>query len=206
MRGGGPREPETERTVSGAVPSGRDISGASHARVLFLDLDLTEVEEEGASFEECVFRRVRFNASVHRRAAFVNCWFAGCSFYDARFTDCKLVGSRFERCGFEVMQVSGGNWSFVGLAGADLHSASFRGLVMREAELVGADLHGATLRDVDLSGAWLDRANLAGCDLRGSDLSAVDPLRVELRGAIISIDQTIVMAQGLGLDVRLEEE
>jgi uncharacterized protein YjbI with pentapeptide repeats len=90
-------------------------------------------------------------------AAFVNCTFIGCSFFDARFTDCKLVGSMFERCTFDALEVTGGNWSFVGLP--------------------GARCEGAVLRDLDLSGAWL-------------------------HGAIVTVDQAIVVAQALGLDVR----
>jgi len=109
------KAPATESTVSGAEWYGEDISGQIHTRVLFTDLDLTEVENDGAVFTECVFRRARFNASVHRNAAFVNCTFANCNFYDARFTDCKLVGSRFDRCTFDSLTVSGGNWSFVAL-------------------------------------------------------------------------------------------
>lgn len=196
--------PKTESTVAGADWYGRDLSGQSHARVLFVDLDLTEAENRGGVFEECTFRRGRFNASAHSGAAFVNCTFTGCSFYDASFTDCKLVGSMFDRCTYEIMRVEGGNWSFVGMPGADLRSASIRGAQMREADLTGARCRGATIRDVDLSGAWLHSADLVGCDLRGSDLSSLEPLHVELRGAIITIDQTIVVAQALGFEVRVE--
>ncbi|HEX2205257.1 MAG TPA: pentapeptide repeat-containing protein [Longimicrobium sp.] len=200
----GAKAPETESTVTGADWCGDDISGQRHTRVLFVDLDMTEVENHGAVFEECTFRRARFNVSTHNGAAFVNCTFANCNFYDARFSDCKLVGSMFDRCTFDAMQVAGGNWSFVGLPGADLRTASFRGVQMREADLTGARCQGATLRDADLSGASLHAADLSRCDLRGSDLSALDPEHVELRGAIITIDQTIAIAEALGLDVRVE--
>jgi fluoroquinolone resistance protein len=196
--------PEIETTVAGADWCGRDISGQSHTRVLFVDFDMTEIEERGAVFTECVFRRGRFNASVHEAAAFVNCTFAGCSFHDVRFTDCKLSGSTFERCTFGIMQVTGGNWSFVGLAGADLRTASFRGVRLREADLTGARCSGICLRDADLSGASLRGADLSGCDLRGSDLSALEPGQTRLKGAIITIDQTIAIAESLGLDVRTE--
>ncbi|HET7234219.1 MAG TPA: pentapeptide repeat-containing protein [Longimicrobium sp.] len=200
----GEKAPPTESTVTGADWSGDDISGQSHTRVLFVDLDLTEVENDGAAFTECTFRRARFNVSVHRNAAFVNCTFANCNFYDARFTGCKLVGSLFDRCTFDNFTVEGGNWSFVGLPGADLRNASIRGARLREADLTGVRCQGAVLRDADLSGASLHRADFTECDLRGSDLSALEPETVQLRGAIISIDQTITIAEALGLDVRAE--
>ena len=73
---------------------------------------------------------------------------------------------------------------------------------MREAELTGVRLGDATVRDVDLSGAALDHADLTGCDLRGSDLSALNPLTVQLGGAVIDQVQAIMIATALGLDVR----
>ena len=196
--------PETHETVAGADWYGRDVSGESHTRITFVDLDLTEAQNRGATFTECVFRRAQFNVSVHVDAAFVNCTFVNCSFFDARFTDCKFVGSMFDRCTYDVMQVAGGNWSHVGMPGADLRRASFRGTRLREADLTGVRLQGSSVRDVDLSGAWLHGAKLSGCDLRGSDLSALEPNTVELRGAIVTFEQALVAAAALGLDVRPE--
>jgi fluoroquinolone resistance protein len=56
---------------------------------------------------------------------------------------------------FGLFKVAGGDWSFVGLPGADLRNASISGVRMREADLTGARCQGATLQHVDLSGAWL---------------------------------------------------
>ncbi len=85
---------------------------------------MSEVENVGSVFDRCTFRRTRFNASTHKDAAFLNCTFVACSLFDTRFDDRKLVGSMFDGCSFEVMQVSGGDWSFVGLPGADLQDRS----------------------------------------------------------------------------------
>jgi fluoroquinolone resistance protein len=196
--------PETTHTIAGEDWSGRDLSGQVHERVLFVDLDLTEARNTGAVFTECTFRRAQFNVSVHTDAAFVNCTFRGCSFFDARFVECKLVGSTFDRCTFDLTRVDGGNWSFVGLPGADLRRAVLRGVRMREADLTGARCQGGALLDVDLSGAWLGAATFAKCDLRGSDLSAIDPTETDLKGAIVTYEQALVIAQSLGLDVRAE--
>ena len=129
-RRGGAHSPPTEATVKGADWDGHDVSGQIHTRVAFVDPDLTEVRNTGAIFTECTFRRARFNCSVHIDAAFVNCAFLGCSFFDTTFTGCKFVGSSFDRCTYELMTVDGGNWSFVGLPGADLRKASFNDLPM----------------------------------------------------------------------------
>jgi uncharacterized protein YjbI with pentapeptide repeats len=62
----GAKAPPTDGTVSGADWSDKDISGETHQRVAFVDLDLTEAVNNGATFSECTFRRARFNASCTR--------------------------------------------------------------------------------------------------------------------------------------------
>jgi uncharacterized protein YjbI with pentapeptide repeats len=194
--------PRTDTTVADADWYGRRLHREQFQSTLFVDLDLTEGANVGTVFSECTFRRARFNASTHDGAAFVNCTFLSCNFFDSRFTGCKLVGSMFDGCQFDHMQVIDGDWAFVGLPGADLRRASFLRTRLREADLTGARCQGASIRDVDLSGAWLHSADFTRCDLRGSDLSALEPEHVRLKDAIITIDQSIVIAEALGLDVR----
>lgn len=198
-----PRFPLPVRsTLQGEDWEGRHVSGERAANVAYFNVDMSEIESEGSVFEECTFRGVRFNVSTHRDTAFVNCVFGGCNFFDASFSDCKLVGSAFERCTFGQLRVQGGDWSFADLSSADLHTASFDDVRMREADLTRCRLDGATLRGCDLSGATLAHANLTGCDLRGSDLSSLDPATVELRDAVITWQQAVTIAQTIGLDVR----
>jgi uncharacterized protein YjbI with pentapeptide repeats len=200
----GHRAPPTETAVAGAAWQEREVVGESHTRVAFVDLDLTEAQVRGTVFTECTFSRARFNCSTHTDVAFLNCTFTNCDFFETRFTECKLVGSMFDRCTYDLMRVDGGNWSHVGLPGADLRRASFRGVRLREADLTGVRCQGASLRDADLSGAWLTGAKLTRCDLRGSEVSAIDPAAVELKGAIVTYEQALAIAVALGLDVREE--
>jgi uncharacterized protein YjbI with pentapeptide repeats len=202
----GAAPPPTDSEVSHADWEGEDLSGREHTRVAFSDVDLTDATNRGAVFTECAFRDCRFNGSSHTDAAFVNCTFTRCRFFDVTFTNCKLVGSMFDRCTYDLLRCEGGDWSFVGLPGADLRKASFSRLRMREADLTGARCDGGRLRGVDLSGASLGRASFVRTDLRGSDLSSLDPATAEVGGAIIDTDQAITMAEALGLDVRPYED
>ena len=163
--------PGADSTVTKADWEGQDISGRSHTRVSFVDLDMTEATNHGAVFTECT---------------------------------CKLVGSTFDRCTFELMKVDGGNWSHVGLIGAELGAATFTDVRMREVDLTNARLEDASLRGGDLAEATFRGAKLDGCDLRGSDLGAVDLEGVELAGAIITAQQAVTLALALGLDVRAD--
>jgi fluoroquinolone resistance protein len=196
--------PATETEIAGADWYGDDLSACSHTRVAFTDVDMVESSGRGSLFGECTFRECRLNSSRFTDAAFLNCTFTSCVFFDASFVDCKLVGSMFDRCRFGPFTCEGGDWSFVGLPGADLRSARFTGVRMREVDLTGARCTGATLRGVDLSGAWLHGADLERADVRGSDISCLDPTAVKLHGMIVDPDQTMVIATTLGLDVRSE--
>ncbi|GHJ48767.1 hypothetical protein Cs7R123_61090 [Catellatospora sp. TT07R-123] len=181
---------------------GDEFAERRFVRCSFHEVDLTEAVTRGAVFEQCVFGNVRFNASHHTDSAFLRCTFTRCNLFEAEFTGCKMVGSTFTECVVRPLRVVGGDWSFVGLSGADLRRTSFDGVRMREVDLTGADLTGAAVVSADLSGAHLAKAKFGKADLRGSDLTAFVPGELELAGATIDDAQAIVIAQTLGLIVR----
>ncbi len=198
---GGQPAPPTTSTIRPEDWTGASLTGRRFESVLFLGVDLAEQDQRGAWFSDCTFRKVRFNVSTHLDAAFLNCTFVDCSFFDATFTNCKLVGSMFERCRFGPTKIDGGDWSLVGLPGADLRQVEFRGVALREADLTAARLDGAIVRDVDLRDALLHGISCQGTDLRGSDLSALDPINAEIKDALIDVEQAMVIATALGLRI-----
>src|SRR6185437_16722330 len=109
----------------------RDLVKDEYTQVAFLDVDMTELSSTGAVFTDCTFTNVRFNVSKHTESAFVNCTFSRCNFFDASFIRCKLTGSVFDGCSFDLMDVDGGNWSFVGLTSAKLSGTTFHGVRLR---------------------------------------------------------------------------
>lgn len=193
--------PPTDTTVLDRDWTVNEVVGATYERTLFVDVDMADLLNRGSTFRECVFRGVEFNASTHTEAAFLNCTFVRCEFFDATFTDCKLVGSVFDGGSFDVLRVSGGDWSFVGLPGADLRRASFTGLRMNDVDLTGAKCAGAAFTEVDLSDAWVHGADFTGADLRGSDLSGIDITSATLTGARIEPEQAVAIALTLGFRI-----
>jgi uncharacterized protein YjbI with pentapeptide repeats len=181
---------------------GEELTDRVYLRCRFTDVDLTEATTRGVRFEECAFDNVRFNASRHVDSAFLRCVLRHCNLFEAAFDGCKLVGSEFRDCELRPLTVTGGDWSFVHLEGADLRKATFRGVRMREADLGAANLGEAVLSNVDLSGARLGKARFAKADLRGSDLTALDPRASDVSSAIIDADQAVVVALALGFVVR----
>lgn len=190
------------REVAAEDWDGRDLSGEQFTEVAFVDVDMTETTSNGAVFDRCRFTDVELNAALHTSSAFTNCTFVRCSFFGATFSQCKFLGSSFERCSFGAFTVTGGDWSFSALPGANLSKARFADVRLREADLCGARFDGATLTGADLSGARLHETNLTRCDLRGSDVSTLDPATTVLTNAIVDVAQAVVIAGRIGLDVR----
>jgi len=199
-RGGAP-VPECDTRIIGEDWYGRDLSGQTFERTLFVDLDLTEATSSGAVFTECTFRGAKFNASRHEETAFLNCTFAACNFFDARFVGAKLTGSMFDGCEFPLLKVEGGDWSFVGLPGAALERTEFIGVRMREVDLTHARCAEATLSHCDLSASWFHGADFSQATLTGSDLTGLDPAEAQLRGAFIDEHQAVQLAEAMGLRV-----
>jgi fluoroquinolone resistance protein len=99
---------------------GEDLSERAYTDCAFLHVDLTEAAGRGANFTDCTFGNVRFNTSRHTDSAFVRCTFKTCNLFEAEFAGCKMIGSTFQQCALRPLRVTGGDWSFVALAGADL--------------------------------------------------------------------------------------
>ncbi len=192
---------DEERVVRGEDLYGQGLGNAEYSRYTFIDSDWTESSTAGAAFDHCTFSGVRFNATRHVGSAFVNCIFSRCSMFDVRFDQCKLTGSLFQQSTFGLFEVHGGDWSFVGLPGADLRKCVFDGVRMREVDLTAARLDKSVLTLCDLSGAMLHSAQMSGADLRGSNISALDPLVTAIGGARIDEDQAGVIATSLGFTV-----
>jgi fluoroquinolone resistance protein len=189
-------------TLRGEDWYGDEIVNREYTDCAFYDVDMTELVNRGSVFERCTFGNVRFNASEHTDAAFVSCTFKRCNLFDAVFQGCKLVGSVFQECTLRPMRVRGGDWSFAGLAGADLRGSRFEDVRMREIDLTRANCEKVELVDVDLTAAQTHRANFTRTDLRGSDLTGLDPVSVDLAGAVIEPAQAITIVQALGIEVR----
>lgn len=197
--------PQPSNTVRGEDWYGADLTGQVFEDIAYIDLDLSETTStSGLTFVDCTFRQMRLNVSEHTGASFANCTFTDCRFFDTTFIECKFIGAMFDRCNTDRLTVRGGDWSFVGLPGADLRTATITDARMREADLTGARCEGAVLRSLDLSGAMLARANLDRCDLRGSDLSSLDPWTTSLRGAIVDPVGAMVLAAAMGIEVRAD--
>lgn len=192
------RETYEDEDFAGVDWYGMELGDGRYVRCRFFDADLTEARTQNAIFEECDFSGARLNASRHRTSAFLRCTFSRASLFDATLDGCKLTGSEFASTRLRPLTVHGGDWSYVGLRGADLAGLDLSAVNLAYADLTEADLRKTVLRDANLDHARLELAELRGADLRGADLNAVETRTLDLRDVKVTMIQAIVLAQHRG--------
>ena len=149
--------------------------------------DFTRADLADAVFECCTVTNVKFQGAKLR----------GCGF-DA----CRLTGADFNQCRAFDVHFSESNLAFALLPGFSFRKARLVGVNLADADLTDCDFRGAELERCNLSGAILDKARFDDADLRSCDISGLSAAGIgRFRNARISVDQAVVIAQGLGLKV-----
>jgi fluoroquinolone resistance protein len=185
----------------------RDIAARNPVRSLRMAEDRwPELDCQGASFADCVFKRVQFSNSVLADARFVNCRFVSC-----RFAHAELAGVEFESCGFTAEDGKGCSFAFSDFKRAvfracDLSLAVFERTELFAVEMRDCNLTGVKFIKVDFSRALsrkqietrasflacrmdlvdLSESKLPGCSLAGSRLREADLSGADLTDADLS--------------------
>lgn len=166
---------------------------------------------EGAVFRSCLFEQVDLRDCTFRDVVFEGCRFIGCAMdrswlnrVDMR--DCSAPGMSLLRA--RLAQVSALSTD---LSYANLSETSIDRLLLRDCKLREAALQRAKLKRVQWDACDLTRIDVFGTPLAGIDVSGcvfTAPVLSgdfrELRGAVVSPEQALDVAQLLG--VRIAEE
>lgn len=178
-----------------------ELRGRRFAQCRFDDAQLLELRTTDCEFVECDFSGAVLGSSVHERTAFLRCRFRRTQLFDASFLGCKLTGSHFAGCALRPLTVDGGDWSYVGMRGAELAGVDFAGVRLREADFTDADLSRTSFAGADLSHARLSGARLDKADLRGATTDAIDWTALSLHGVRLDVAQAIALAVAHGATV-----
>ena len=167
------------------------------------DVDLREVVWRGGDLSGRRFTGLRC-----RDVRFEGCDLSGAvldsaSLTRVEFDGCRLTGAALGNAVLRDVAIDDCQADLVSLSMAQLHFVRVRRTSLRE-----ADLYDATLSDVALLDCDLTRADFRDCELTEVDLhgSRLDDLRspLRLRGAAISPDQIITIAQSLLADLGID--
>jgi fluoroquinolone resistance protein len=97
--------------------------------------------------------------------------------------------------------IDGGDWSYTNLRHANLSKQDLRGVRFFEADFTDTDLTKADLRDCNLERVSLSRAKLAGADLRGANLEGVGLKSLDVKGARMDREQSVLFMRSYGAKV-----
>lgn len=114
-----------------------------------------------------------------------------------RLTGLKLLEARLESVRFVECQLD-----YASFVDARFRQVSFESCRLREADFRGADLGGTVFDRCDLASADLAGAKLVGADVTTSEIGEIRVGLGDVRGLIVSRDQTQLFAKLFGLVVR----
>ena len=154
-----------------------DFSGASAELMIFLKLDLRGVRFRGARFNKCAFVECDLRGADLSGIDLIAILLMTCPADGARFNDATLIGTQF------VVNTTLAEADF---RGANLSSASLRGLDMRRARFKGAVLDCADLSKSDLTDADLDGISAQKAMFMGSNLTRAKMNRANLLSALLT--------------------
>ena len=204
----------SEASLDGAVVDGAQLDGAMlfnitarqtsfrHTRakrLLMLNLDLSDVDLEGAELVDSIFHKTTLVGANFNHARIEGSCLAECDASTATFDNLKganlrvVIGSDLSGASFHAADLTGANlrgidltnvcFDEASLGGADISEAILRGSSLqcvraRELLAVRADLRGADLYGADLMGGILQKAKIQGADFTGSNLFRADLAKV----------------------------
>jgi len=163
------------------------------------------------TFEKIIFKNVTFTETILRGAEFTDVIFERCDLSNVDFTDAIIHRTKFNEC-----KMIGINFASVTLRNVEMTSciadyASFKlsnikQTIIQDSSLRKTDFSNSKIQKFHLFSANIDQAQLSGTKLEGIDLSdcEFDGLGVtveDLKGCIISREQTYIFAKLFGLIV-----
>jgi len=171
----------------------------SHLRVNTLRIQgsvLERVQLAGGQFGSVVWKDVRLvgcdlaNIRAHRFAL-----------ARVEFVDCRLTGFTATALDWQDVLIRNGDVRYAQFQGGRFRTSEFDGCNWEEADLQNADLSGSVFRSCNLTRADLHGAKLQNTDFRKSELEGLLVGINDLRGAIVTPAQAMVLAQVLGLQI-----
>lgn len=193
----------------------------------FLDLNMTEIELNSASFSNCIFQNSKFNHCSFDdttwqkcKAAHLDLSYSSC--IDAKIEACDLssskwIGTRLAHTSFKNCKLIGASFLHSRNIGVlfehcILQLANLKGISFKNQHVMGndfseSDLSGCDFRDVVFDECRLNRAIIRsakfdGADLRGCDLGDIQLKdATTLKGAVISKTQASELLRAYGLVV-----
>ena len=181
---------------------------------LYINQDLSYTSCRGAEFWACIFRGCDLRGAQWKDAAFTDVVFDRCDLSNTRFAGlylqrvhligCKLLGSDLSAARLRSVRFTECPMRMVNLSACKINQVVFSDCQLTEAGLQSlAEIKNLTLNNCDLTRAELLNMKLFGLDLTTCQLDGILLQGApELRGAIVTASQALVLSSLLGLRIK----
>lgn len=190
-----------------AIEEGDDVRDAEFTGEVFEGIDAGNI-----GFVRCVFRNVTFGENYIKHLSFADCTFRNCDLSGLKLSDGSIHRSKFIECrgtgavldNSAIMSVAFENCmlNYLTISGCKLNNLKFT-----KCELARMMLHscakpkGLKITDSNLTQAEFVETPLYGIDLSTDDISGIRVPVEALRGAKISVMQTVQVCGLLGVEI-----
>lgn len=156
--------------------------------ILFIESDIKKLEVNNVRFEHCDFSNAVFTGAVIHRAEFVNCKMLGTNLVEA-----VLRNVTFKGCKCDYAFFSFANFKQVSFEGCDLSQSDFQRALLAKFAFLKCNLSMAQCSGVSFRGL-----DISDCEIEGIVAGPDD-----LKGAVISAQQAVLLAGNFGLEVKI---
>ena len=150
-------------------------------------------------------RLERFEASnvIFRQCDFSNLELLGASLHQVWFDQCKLTGANFAESYLRDCRFTDCVADFTSFSQTNLNATAFETCRLTEAEFYHSRWKDLTLQHCELTRSNWSATKLAQLDFSSNQFDAIAVSQEQLKGAIVTPEQALVFARGLGLVIKL---
>ena len=186
--------------------------GDFFADVTFSDLKIESADLSNREFERCTFRRCTLPHSRWVETRLEDCVFERCDLLQmvpeklalrgVTFADTRLMGVDWSQLGtMPVVQFERCDLRYSSFVALKLRRTRFVSCNAREAVFIDVDLSEADFTDTDMPGSTVQGCVLVKTDFRLSTGLLFNPQANQVKGARISVETAVALAQSLGMVV-----
>jgi len=189
-----------------AIEEGDDVRQAE-----FVSEILEGIETGSLGFVKCTFRNVTFGENHIKHLSFADCTFRNCDLSGLKLSDGSIHRSKFIECrgtgavidDSVIMNVSFEKCllNYLTVSGCKVNNLKFKVSELARMMLHSCKAKGLKIENCNLTQAEFVETPLAGVDLSTDDISGIRVPVEALRGAKISVLQTVQVCGLLGVEV-----
>lgn len=176
----------------------------------FSDLNLTQADLSGYSFENCIFSRCNLSGATPAKVRFISCSFIFCDLSnvvlknarirDSAFKTSKLIGIQWVQLDdFVNPSFDECNLNYCNFVGLKLKKTKFFKCSLKETDFSQSDLAESSFLESDLCETRFNETNLIKSDFRGAVNYTINPIGNKIRGARFSLPEAQGLLVGLGI-------